>query len=186
MSAFDTWRVGRLPPGKSALSSTSGLGGFHDKGAQANPARRVRSGDSRGWTVLKPRQGVCVKRNIMFWRTNIEATKLRDNLYMLRVYGTDLINANTVALIGDEGVLLVDPGHPEMLRKQRAARPPLRDSRVRFVIDSHAHPDHACANGELFHGGAVIVGHSSIRIFRDVRRGPAAPAGRRPADDLRR
>ena len=128
---------------------------------------------------LKPSHGVCVSRNIMFWRTNIEATKLRDNLYMLRVYGTDLINANTVALIGDEGVLLVDPGHPEMLRKQRAALPALQDSRVRFVINSHAHPDHACANGELFHEGAIIVGHRNIRTF--FEESDAAPP-RRPGD----
>lgn len=116
-------------------------------------------------TALKPSQGMCVKRNIMFWRTQIEATELRDNLYMLKVYGTDLINANTVALIGPEGVLLVDPGHPEMTGKQLAALPRLEDSRIRFVINSHAHPDHACANGELFRGGAAIVGHSSIRKF---------------------
>lgn len=112
-----------------------------------------------------PRHGVCVKRNMMFWRTNIESTHLRDNLYMLRAYGTDLINGNTIALVGDEGVLLVDPGHPEMLRKERAALPRMRDSRVRMVIDSHGHPDHVCANGELYRQGAIIVGHKNIRNY---------------------
>lgn len=130
-------------------------------------------------TGLKPGQGVCVKRNIMFWRTHIEPTRLRDNLYMLRVYGTDLINANTVALTGAEGVLLVDPGHPEMLHKQRAALPQVGDSRIRFVIDSHAHPDHACANGELFRQGAVIVGHRNIRKYFETS--DAAPP-RQPGD----
>jgi cyclase len=130
-------------------------------------------------TGLKPSQGVCVKRNIMFWRTHIEATQLRDNLYMLRVYGTDLINANTVALIGPEGVLLVDPGHPEMTGKQLTALPRLEDSRIRFVIDSHAHPDHACANGELFRKGATIVGHSGVRKFFETS--DAAPP-RQPGD----
>jgi glyoxylase-like metal-dependent hydrolase (beta-lactamase superfamily II) len=130
-------------------------------------------------TGLKPSQGVCVKRNIMFWRTHIEPTQLRDNLYMLRVYGTDLINANTVALIGAEGVLLVDPGHPEMLHKQRAALPQVGDSRIRFVIDSHAHPDHACANGELFRQGAIIVGHRNIRKYFETS--DAAPP-RQPGD----
>ena len=124
-----------------------------------------------GGFYMKPRPGVCLKRNMMFWRTNVHATHLRDNLYMLRVYGTDLINANTVALIGNEGVLLVDPGHPEMLRKQRAALPHLRDLRIRFVINSHAHGDHACANGELFEEGAIIVGHSSIRKFYETSTG---------------
>ena len=51
-------------------------------------------------TASKPSHGVCVKRNIMFWRTQVEATELRDNLYMLKVYGANPINANTVALIG--------------------------------------------------------------------------------------
>ena len=130
-------------------------------------------------TGLKPSQGICVKRNIMFWRTHIESTPLRNNLYMLRVYGTDLINANTVALIGPEGVLFVDPGHPEMTGKQLAALPRLEDSRIRFVINSHAHPDHACANGALFDEGAVIVGHSSIRKYYETS--DSAPP-RQPGD----
>lgn len=117
---------------------------------------------------LRPRHGVCVKRNMMFWRINVDATKLRGNLYMLKATGTDLVNANTVALVGKEGVLLVDPGAPEILRKQRAALPSLQDSRIRFVIDSHAHPDHACANGELFDQGAIIVGQKNIQKFFDT------------------
>lgn len=118
-----------------------------------------------GGFYAMPHHGVCVKRNMMFWRTSIEAIHLRDNLYMLRAYGTDLINGNTIALIGEEGVLLVDPGHPEMLSKERAALPLMRDSRVRMVIDSHGHADHACANGQLYKQGAVIVGHSNIRNY---------------------
>lgn len=132
-----------------------------------------------GIYYLKPRHGECVKRNMMFWRTHVRATKLRDNLYMLSVYGTDLINANTAALIGDEGILLVDPGHPEMIRKERAALPSMRDSRVRFVIDSHGHPDHACANGELFKQGAIIVGHGNVREYYETS--SWAPR-RRPGD----
>jgi glyoxylase-like metal-dependent hydrolase (beta-lactamase superfamily II) len=132
-----------------------------------------------GIYYLMPRHGECVKRNMMFWRTHVKATKLRDNLYLLSVYGTDLINGNTVALIGDEGVLLVDPGHPEMVGKERSALPGLRDPRVRIVIDSHAHSDHACANGELFAQGAIIVGHRNIKKFFDTD--PWAPP-RRPGD----
>lgn len=132
-----------------------------------------------GIYYLKPRHGECVKRNMMFWRTHVKATKLRDNLYMLSVYGTDLINANTAALIGDEGVLLVDPGHPEMIGKERGALPSMRDARIRIVIDSHGHPDHACANGELFKQGAIIVGHGSIRNYYETSKW--APR-RRPGD----
>jgi glyoxylase-like metal-dependent hydrolase (beta-lactamase superfamily II) len=125
---------------------------------------------------LRPRHGVCTKRNMMFWRTHVRATRLRDNMYMLQTYGTDLINANTVALVGDEGILLVDPGAPEVLDKERAALPRLKDSRIRFIIDSHAHSDHACANGEAFHQGAIIVGHANVRKFFDTD--PWAPPRR--------
>ena len=78
-----------------ALVSVVGLGGFY----------------------LRPHPGMCVKRDMMFWRTNVRAIPVRDNVYMLNVYGTDLISGNTAALVGDEGVLLVDAGHPEMLSK---------------------------------------------------------------------
>ena len=114
---------------------------------------------------VMPRRGDCTSRRISFWKTNIRATELRGNLYMLSVYGTDLINANTTALVGREGVLLVDPGHPEMLRKERNALPGGGDSRVRIVINSHAHPDHACANSKLFDQGAIVVGHGSIEKY---------------------
>lgn len=115
-----------------------------------------------GVNYLRPKHGVCVDRNIMFWRTHVHATKLRENLYMLNTYGTDLVNANTAALVGDDGVLLVDPGHPEIVDKERAALPRLRDPRVRVVINSHGHFDHACANAKLFSEGAIIIGHKSI------------------------
>ena len=124
-----------------ALVSVVGLGGFY----------------------LRPHPGMCVKRDMMFWRTNVRATPVRDNVFMLSVYGTDLISGNTAALVGDEGVLLVDPGHPEMLSKLHNALPYLRDPRVRMVINSHMHQDHSCSNGELFAEGAIIVGHSSLR-----------------------
>ena len=137
-------------------------------------------------TALKPSQGMCVKRNIMFWRTQIEATELRDNLYMLKVYGTDLINANTVALIGPEGVLLVDPGHPEMTGKQLAALPRLEDS-----TDQVRHQFARAPRSRLRQRRAFPRGRGHRRpqqhteVLRNVRRGPAAPGGRYPADELR-
>ena len=124
---------------------------------------------------IKPHRGVCTQRNIMFWRTDIRPTRLRDNLYLLQVYGTDLINGNTTALVGDDGVLLVDPGHPEMLDKERAALPQLRNSSLRFVIDSHAHADHACANGEAFRQGAIIIGQRNVKAAFDKNQVPRSP-----------
>ena len=59
-----------------ALVSVVGLGGFY----------------------LRPQPGMCVKRDMMFWRTNVRAVPVRDNVYMLSVYGTDLISGNTAAL----------------------------------------------------------------------------------------
>lgn len=115
--------------------------------------------------VVTPRHGVCVHRDMSFWRTEIRATEMRDNLYMLSTYGTDLISGNTAALVGPEGVLLVDPGHPEMLGKLRAALPRQGGRRIRFVLNTHAHPDHSCANGALFAQGAVVVGHENVRRY---------------------
>ncbi len=115
-----------------------------------------------GTLYLMPRHGVCVDRNLMFWRAHVRATPLRNNVYMLSAYGTDLVQGNTTALVGDDGVLLVDPGHPEMVGKERAALPDLKDPRVRLVVDSHGHFDHACANSQLFNDGAIIIGHGSI------------------------
>jgi glyoxylase-like metal-dependent hydrolase (beta-lactamase superfamily II) len=88
----------------------------------------------------------------------ITATRLADNLHVLAGAG-----GNVAAFVWDQGVLLVDdkiaPASPEL----KAAVAALTDKPIRFVVNSHWHPDHRGGNEALAAGGAVVVAHDNVR-----------------------
>jgi glyoxylase-like metal-dependent hydrolase (beta-lactamase superfamily II) len=88
---------------------------------------------------------------------------------------TPIVSGNSVAIIGDDGVLVVDAGQfPSVARAQIAAIRKLTDKPVRFVVNSHWHPDHWLGNGEYaaaFPGVAFV----STRNTGDLARTKAMP-----------
>ena len=70
--------------------------------------------------------------------------------------------SNSVVILGDDGVAVVDPGAgPNEARLLLAAIRAITDRPVRYVIDTHFHFDHAFGNGAF--GDAVVVAHDSVR-----------------------
>lgn len=56
---------------------------------------------------------------------------------------------NSIAIIGDDGVLVFDTGNiPSATRRQIAEIKKLTDKPVRYVVNSHWHPDHNLGNAE--------------------------------------
>lgn len=104
----------------------------------------------------------------------VEAVRLAGSVYLLR--GGN--GANSSALVGEDGVLLVDSktdaaageGIVEALRGL-SARP------VRFLVNTHEHPDHTGNNALFAAQGAVIVAHRDARsvLAAGQRGGPPAP-----------
>jgi glyoxylase-like metal-dependent hydrolase (beta-lactamase superfamily II) len=88
---------------------------------------------------------------------------------------TPLVSGNSVAIIGDSSVLVVDAGQfPSVARAQIAAIKKLTDKPVRFVVNTHWHPDHWLGNTEYaaaFPGVAFI----STRNTADLARTKAMP-----------
>ena len=73
---------------------------------------------------------------------------------------------NSVAVIGDDGVLVFDTGNiPSMTRRQIAEIRRLTDKPVRFVVNSHWHPDHTLGNAEYRAAfpGVTVIGTSATR-----------------------
>src|SRR5689334_19408956 len=73
---------------------------------------------------------------------------------------------NSVAIIGDDGVLVFDTGNiPSATRRQIAEIKKLTDKPVRYVVNSHWHPDHNLGNAEYRAAfpNAVFVGTSATR-----------------------
>ena len=152
----------------------------------------VAAGGAALWAYpkLESYRGLCTTRQIKFDRVQVRTTLLRGGVSMLRAHGEGLISGNVTALVGPEGVFLVDSAHPEIHPQMRAALHRLGSDRVRLVVNTHWHPDHTCGNAALFRRGATIIGDANERA--DLGGGnewaPPLTMGSRPSvlmdDDL--
>ena len=109
----------------------------------------------------------------------ITIAHLRDSVYVLR--GGD---ANMVASVGADGVLLVDAESRQLVEKAGAALATVTDQPIRWVVNTHFHPDHTAGNVAV--APANIIAHENTRkrlsaagkiLGRDY---PALPAAALP------
>ena len=90
----------------------------------------------------------------------LDLVKVKDDLYVIH---NDIVPGNTTALITNEGVLLVDDkfdidhnGIMEQLKK-------VTDKPIKYVINTHHHPDHSGGNAKMLAMNAVIVASEEAR-----------------------
>src|SRR5258706_6511528 len=91
-------------------------------------------------------------------KVEIKTTDLGTGVYLLNWQGGD-----SLILVGDEGVLLVDTSVAPMGEKIRAAIAKVSSKPIKLVINTHAHADHFGANELMAKGGAMIVAHDKLR-----------------------
>jgi glyoxylase-like metal-dependent hydrolase (beta-lactamase superfamily II) len=86
-----------------------------------------------------------------------------DNIYLIR----NQFAGNITVLVGDEGVVLVDtkmaPDHDGVVEFVRS----LTDAPIKYVIDTHMHPDHVGGNPPLQAIGATIIASENARRLLD-------------------
>jgi cyclase len=88
----------------------------------------------------------------------INTTKLTDNIYMLEGSG-----GNIIVSVGQDGVFMVDDQFAPLTEKIKEAISKITDQPVKFVINTHLHPDHVGGNENLGELGAMIVSHDNVR-----------------------
>lgn len=79
---------------------------------------------------------------------------------------TGFQSGNSIAIVGDDGVLVFDTGNiPGSTRRQIAEIRKLTNKPVRYVVNSHWHPDHNLGNSEYraAYPGVTIIGTSATR-----------------------
>jgi cyclase len=97
-------------------------------------------------------------QQIDYSKLEIKTTALGHGVYLLNWQGGD-----SIVLVGDDGVLLVDTSVAQMGAKIKAAIARVSTKPIKLIINTHAHADHFGANELMAQGGAVIIGHDALR-----------------------
>ncbi len=96
---------------------------------------------------------------------------------------------NVGVFAGPDGVLLVDSLFAPLAERLVAAVRQVSDGEIRFLINTHVHPDHIGGNEPLARMDVLVLAHDNLRVrtlerLRTPRRGggfaPRPPAGARP------
>ena len=96
-------------------------------------------------------------QNPDFSKVEIKATLVAGNVYMLQGAG-----GNIAAIVGDDGIVIVDDEYAELSDKVRAALKGVADKPVRYVINTHFHFDHAGGNA-AFGKEATLLAQDNVR-----------------------
>jgi cyclase len=92
-----------------------------------------------------------------FSAVEIETLKVRENIYMLVGAG-----GNITVQTGEDGVLIVDTQFAELSEKILAAVRNLSDGPIRYIVNTHHHPDHVGGNQPLRAAGRTITGGNIV------------------------
>jgi glyoxylase-like metal-dependent hydrolase (beta-lactamase superfamily II) len=100
--------------------------------------------------------------------------KVADGVYCATSRETAYFVANSVVIVGDESVLVVDSGaSPAGARSLVQAIRTVSDRPIRYLVDTHFHFDHAFGNG-AFGADTLVISHEATRALL----GPEALRGR--------
>jgi cyclase len=88
----------------------------------------------------------------------IETVNVAPGIYMLMGRG-----GNIGLSVGPDGAAIIDDQFADMVPKIRAAVTLLNDKPVKFVINTHLHPDHTGGNDAFGSNGAVIIAQENVR-----------------------
>ena len=88
---------------------------------------------------------------------------------------TPIVSGNSLAILGDDAVLLVDTTQlPSIARQQIAALKKRTSKPVRFIVNTHWHPDHWLGNAEFLaaYPGATVLASRTTRALIDQKAKP--------------
>ena len=107
--------------------------------------------------VLLLAVGIARAQDDDFSKVEMKVTNVAGNVYMLEGAG-----GNIGALVGDEGIVIVDDQYAPLVDKIRAALKGITDKPVRFVINTHYHEDHTGGNA-LFSQTSTVIAQQNVR-----------------------
>jgi len=114
--------------------------------------------------------GLAAAQDQDFSKVQMKVSKVAGNVYMIEGAG-----GNIGASVGEDGIVVVDDQYAPLADKIQAALKGITDKPVRFIINTHYHPDHTGGNA-YFQKQAPIIAHDNVRK-RLEEGGPAGNGG---------
>lgn len=87
----------------------------------------------------------------------VKVTKVSGNVYMLQGRG-----GNIGAIVGSDGILIIDDDYKVVSEKLRDALKELGAEKPKFIFNTHWHGDHTEGN-QFFGKDSIIVAHANVR-----------------------
>ena len=109
-----------------------------------------------------------------FSKVEVKTTKIGDNFYTVEGQGGTI-----GALVGPDGIFLVDSQFAPLTEKITAALRQLSDRPIRFLVNTHLHGDHTGGNENFAKLGVTLLAREELRAR--LARPPASGRGSAPA-----
>ncbi len=103
----------------------------------------------------------------------LNIVKLKDDLFVIR---NEVVPGNSTALITSEGVVLVDDKFEQDAPNILALLKTVTNQPVRYVVNTHHHPDHSGGNTRLQMAGAQIISSEQARRYMVDAKQPGQPS----------
>jgi cyclase len=114
--------------------------------------------------IVSARLGAQQPQN--FDAVQVRVLKAQGNIYMLTGAG-----GNVTIQAGSDGVLVVDTQYAQMSDKLLAAIRTISTGPIRYIIDTHVHPDHIGGNENIKKAGSTIAGGNVSGDIKDAAEG---------------
>ena len=111
-----------------------------------------------------------------FSKVEIQTSQLAPNFYRFEAVGPALVG-NAGILTGPDGVFMVDAQFPQLSEKLMTAIKKVSDGRIKFLVNTHHHPDHTSGDANFAMMGAVILARDELRAHLAAANNPPPAAG---------
>jgi cyclase len=122
-------------------------------------------------------------QGIDYAKIEILTDKIGPNLYLLSGSAgadpghEDAAGGRIGVLTGPDGIFMVDAQYAQLTDKVVAAIRKISAEPIRFLVNTHVHPDHTAGNANFVKMGALLFAREELReeLSRPAGRGNAAP-----------
>lgn len=142
--------------------------------------------------VLMTMVSGCVSgQGIDYAKIEILTEKLAPNLYILTGSAgadpghEDAAGGRIAVLAGPDGIFMVDAQYAQITDKVTAAIRKISSEPIRFLVNTHVHPDHTAGNANFVKMGALLFAREELRQELDRPPANAAAANAAQRDPAR-